>query len=147
MLVLQYYRTTVVYAVRRWPKGRYAAHRAVNDELHTIFLLAVEQRRIFQEMYRANTKYFVPKYHVSKKQQTIKLATAKFRQLDSPLILSATFQTRLPFSMHNNTTKHCKHSRRSFWQCHSVLQGDSVARGPKLLSIKNYVLEIIGGPR
>jgi len=35
--------------------------------------------------------------------------------------------------------------RRSQHQnpCLSIIQGDSVARGPKLLSIKNYVIEII----
>ena len=29
------------------------------------------------------------------------------------------------------------------WHSHYIMPGDSLARGPKLLSIKNYVIEIM----
>jgi len=35
----------------------------------------------------------------------------------------------------------CLHASRKYTS--TYIQGDSVARGPKLLSIKNYVIEII----
>jgi hypothetical protein len=42
-------------------------------------------------------KYFVPTHHKSKKQQTINLTTAKFRQLDSTSNLISYFSNKAAF--------------------------------------------------
>jgi len=33
--------------------------------------------------------------------------------------------------------------KRPTWEIQGIIQGDSVARGPKILSIKNYAIEIM----